>query len=111
MDNSGLYLYEVLEGEYEALHDQLPSEYKEFRDSRLADDKKLIDGGQNADEVRDQTNETLVRRLNQLVHRLPEEKKRSALCISGGGIRSATFALGVVQRLAALGLLDKFHYL
>jgi Patatin-like phospholipase len=35
----------------------------------------------------------------------------SALCLSGGGIRSAAFALGVVQALAARGLLDKFDYL
>ena len=35
----------------------------------------------------------------------------SALCISGGGIRSATFALGAVQGLAEAGLLDKFDYL
>lgn len=35
----------------------------------------------------------------------------SALCLSGGGIRSATFALGVIQGLARYGLLDKFHYL
>ena len=42
------------------------------------------------------------------VHALPE--KRAALCISGGGIRSATFGLGVLQGLARCGLLDKFHY-
>ena len=36
---------------------------------------------------------------------------RSALCISGGGIRSATFALGVIQALANEELLGKFHYL
>ncbi len=35
----------------------------------------------------------------------------AALCLSGGGIRSATFALGVIQGLARCGLLDKFHYL
>jgi len=35
----------------------------------------------------------------------------SALCLSGGGIRSAAFALGVVQGLAARGLLMKFDYL
>jgi hypothetical protein len=34
-----------------------------------------------------------------------------ALCISGGGIRSATFALGAIQGLAEAGLLDKFDYL
>lgn len=35
----------------------------------------------------------------------------SALCLSGGGIRSAAFALGVVQGLAARGLLGRFDYL
>jgi hypothetical protein len=35
----------------------------------------------------------------------------SALCISGGGIRSATFALGVIQGLAERGLLTRFDYL
>ena len=36
---------------------------------------------------------------------------RTALCISGGGIRSATFALGVIQGLASAGILKKFDYL
>jgi len=35
----------------------------------------------------------------------------SALCLSGGGIRSATFALGVIQGLAEKGVLDSFDYL
>ena len=35
----------------------------------------------------------------------------SALCISGGGIRSATFALGALQGLANRGILDQFDYL
>ena len=35
----------------------------------------------------------------------------AALCISGGGIRSATFALGAIQGLAGHGVLDKFDYL
>ena len=37
--------------------------------------------------------------------------KPSSLCISGGGIRSATFALGVVQALAKAKLLARFDYL
>ncbi|MFL6228001.1 MAG: patatin-like phospholipase family protein [Pyrinomonadaceae bacterium] len=36
---------------------------------------------------------------------------RSALCLSGGGIRSATFNLGVLQGLARHGLLEQFDYL
>jgi hypothetical protein len=35
----------------------------------------------------------------------------SALCISGGGIRSATFGLGALQGLAESGLLPRFDYL
>lgn len=35
----------------------------------------------------------------------------TALCLSGGGIRSATFALGVIQGLAAQGVLGAFDYL
>lgn len=35
----------------------------------------------------------------------------AALCLSGGGIRSATFNLGVLQGLAKFGLLHRFDYL
>ncbi|HEU5248399.1 MAG TPA: patatin-like phospholipase family protein, partial [Thermoanaerobaculia bacterium] len=35
----------------------------------------------------------------------------SALCLSGGGVRSATFNLGILQSLAGLRLLDRFDYL
>lgn len=35
------------------------------------------------------------------------ERPRFALALSGGGIRSATFALGVMQFLALRGLLSK----
>src|SRR5215470_6315673 len=40
-----------------------------------------------------------------------EDVPLSALCISGGGIRSATFALGAIQGLADLGILEHFDYL
>jgi hypothetical protein len=40
-----------------------------------------------------------------------QEKPFSALCISGGGIRSATFALGAIQGLAEHGILEQFDYL
>jgi hypothetical protein len=36
---------------------------------------------------------------------------RSALCLSGGGVRSATFNLGILQGLARHGLLERFDYL
>lgn len=40
-----------------------------------------------------------------------QESPLSALCISGGGIRSATFALGVIQAFADKGILTGFDYL
>jgi hypothetical protein len=43
------------------------------------------------------------------VERLPYD--RAALCLSGGGIRSACFGLGVLQALARRSLLGQFHYL
>ncbi len=40
-----------------------------------------------------------------------QSRKNAALCLSGGGIRSATFCLGVLQGLARLKLLSRFDYL
>src|SRR5215470_1911283 len=44
------------------------------------------------------------------IHDLPCDG-RTALCLSGGGVRSAAFNLGVLQGLARLELLNRFHYL
>src|SRR5215218_271196 len=52
-----------------------------------------------------------LRRVYQLISQLKGEQRLSALCLSGGGIRSATFNLGVLQGLAKLELLDRFDYL
>ncbi|HZP86005.1 MAG TPA: patatin-like phospholipase family protein, partial [Burkholderiales bacterium] len=55
---------------------------------------------------------TRLTRLFERVHRLPPSGiMRSALCLSGGGIRSASFGVGALQALAAHGVLDKFDYL
>jgi patatin-like phospholipase len=43
--------------------------------------------------------------------RAHEGRPRTALCISGGGIRSATFALGILQGLASAHILDRFDFL
>jgi len=45
------------------------------------------------------------------LHEQPDGLRPSALCLSGGGIRSATFSLGVLQWLASQGRLGGFHYL
>ena len=83
-----LDLHEVLEGEFKVLHGhgKLPPDYSTSTEP-----------------------ETRLNALWAAIHNLRE--KRAALCISGGGIRSATFGLGILQGLARCGLLDKFHYL
>ena len=54
-------------------------------------------------------------RLSKLFHRLHAlrgaDAMPGALCLSGGGIRSASFSLGVLQGLARCGVLEKFDYL
>ena len=45
------------------------------------------------------------------VYELAYKKKLTGICFSGGGIRSATFNLGVLQGLAALEKLNCFDYL
>jgi hypothetical protein len=49
--------------------------------------------------------------LFEVAHKSADEKPLAALCLSGGGIRSATFNLGVIQALAERGLLERFDYL
>jgi hypothetical protein len=48
-------------------------------------------------------------RLKEIYKRIHSlETKRSALCLSGGGIRSASFGLGVLQALAPAAIVLKF---
>jgi hypothetical protein len=103
-------LWEVLEEEYEAVHGKLPTEYVNKRNQEL----KKISAEPTAkgwDRIRraEAENKTIVPRLYEQIHALRD--KRSALCISGGGIRSATFGLGVLQGLACCDLLKQFTYL
>src|SRR5215475_1353078 len=84
--NLSVPLHEVLEAEFAVLHGKLPPDYP----SSTEPNGRL-------------------KAIWAAVHALRE--KRAALCISGGGIRSATFGLGILQGLARCGLLDRFHYL
>jgi hypothetical protein len=61
----------------------------------------------NKDLLKAQTDSVLREEREWL--RCSNGEELSALCLSGGGIRSATFCLGVLQALAQKGLLDKFH--
>jgi hypothetical protein len=53
------------------------------------------------------SNGQTVRALYSAIHR----QETAALCLSGGGIRSATFNLGILQGLADHRMLNRFHYL
>ena len=75
---------QVLEAEFTALHGKPP----------LGPDAPAGEEGR-------------LREVNRAIHQNPT----SGLCLSGGGIRSGTFALGVMQGLAHLGVLGKFDYL
>ncbi len=75
--------YQVLEAEYEALHG-----------------KPALDPGPDDHDAR-----------LQALHAEIHKRSTSALCLSGGGIRSATFALGVLQGLARAGVLGSIDYL
>ncbi len=78
-------LSEVLAEEYHAIHS------KEITFDKEADTEK--------------------QRLKTFYRQIHEGEARTALCFSDGGIRSATFCLGVIQALAQKGILDQFHYL
>src|SRR5882724_1186456 len=84
--NASVPLYEVLEAEFVAVHGDLPQDYPNSAEP-----------------------EARLKAIWAAIHGLAE--KRAALCISGGGIRSATFGLGILQGLARCGLLGRFHYL
>lgn len=55
--------------------------------------------------------ETVQKEEDNVIGRKGPDDQIAGLAISGGGIRSATFALGVLESLKASGLLDKFDYL
>lgn len=86
------------------LSEVLREEYREVRPDLAARlDEAAPPGGIPEDDGK------RVGRLYGVLHADPDGL--AALCFSGGGIRSATFNFGVLQGLASLGLLDRFHYL
>jgi len=56
-------------------------------------------------------NARIARRRKAQLDARPAEVDQSALALSGGGIRSATFSLGLMRSLSRLGLLHRFDYL
>ena len=56
-------------------------------------------------------NQDLLQLLYESIRDRPAAERPTALCFSGGGIRSATFCLGVLQGLAREHRLEQFRYL
>jgi hypothetical protein len=96
----------VLAAEFRALHGEPPAGTSE---AVPLEDEQDADKARQAKVAQEEKQQEHLKTIWEAVHGLTE--KRAALCISGGGIRSATFALGVLQGLARCGLLGKFHYL
>jgi hypothetical protein len=96
-------LFEVLIEEYNA---QQPDE-KQYKQAEKGIEafRKL---GRQDEEQRRKINSDEVKKFYLWLH---GQKVRSALCFSGGGIRSATFGLGVLQGLARQGLIGEFDYI
>jgi hypothetical protein len=102
-----LYLSTVLLDEYRMIHgDEKADELKaalELLDITPEDLAVLTD-----QQIKEKENKRL-KLVYDAIHSLDEHQ--TALCLSGGGIRSATFCLGILQGLTHFNLLDKFDYL
>ena len=112
-------LYQVLLKEYEELELLSEEEIEKIRLSAITQiSTSFAQGlwkGKDGSEKRAKFRKEMLSQIRTAVHqcRTKDGSRQSiaALCLSGGGIRSATFGLGVLQALAKYGLLDKFDYL
>lgn len=108
-DEIPIPLWKVLEAEFKSIHGDFPKDYEIEREADAKE--RSLDAGEdpgreNSEEEKD------ARRVSFFYKRIKEiAPENAALCFSGGGIRSATFNLGILQGLAKHGLLDKFAYL
>lgn len=115
----GLPLSEILLEEYYAIHgkdkqDELQKELNEhaFKEEYFPKPGDSSDEKQEKEKKRLKNEDERLKIIFEAIHNLQKDNKgRSALCLSGGGIRSATFCLGVIQGMARKNLLDKFDYL
>lgn len=107
---------ELAEPDIEAMPDYTkPQESKTLDDALIIEDEHLIGLHEvlivEREKLRGRLPKNEIPRNLSSTFKLLEEANLKALCLSGGGIRSATFGLGVIQALAKHGLLDKFDYL
>jgi hypothetical protein len=95
--------------------DVLDEEWKEIKQGRenvkeaesRGDSAKTAQPSEGALDTKSQSDSVKADQANEI----DEPRNLVGLALSGGGIRSATFNLGVIQALAKNGLLSKFDYL
>ena len=121
--NNMKVLYQVMLAEYEVIGALPPKQIGALRAAAVARITTHLcrqswlgeKAGKHRREFRQSMLKVIRRALAQRASIEVNKKKQfpplSALCLSGGGIRSATFGLGVIQALARHGMLDKFDYL
>jgi hypothetical protein len=88
---------------FESLFNSELNEICRSRQGRLMDDPKALDFNLPKNELTEPNTEDPLSRAKRL--------NLHGLCLSGGGIRSATFSLGVLQKLAEKNELARFDYL
>jgi hypothetical protein len=114
MPSPAVLLYRVLVDEYEhqGLQPPFPEEELEKElEARLPDLEEKLKSVRESDEqeYERQLDAERVKGFYAWLHK--NDVRRSALCFSGGGIRSATFGLGLLQGLARQRMLGRFDYL
>jgi hypothetical protein len=110
MPSPVLSLYDVLVEEYASQGLQPPVPRADFEARRGRYEAALAGTCEpGSEEFGRQLDAAMVKDFYSWLH--GSGVRRSALCFSGGGIRSATFGLGIVQGLARNGLLKQFDFL
>jgi hypothetical protein len=92
------------------LSEVLRTEFKAIVDSG-DDGAAAVAGLRGIFEERFQNHPLTETERRSAVYNAAHRLQLSAVCLSGGGIRSASFSLGAMQGLAEAELLDKFKYL
>jgi Patatin-like phospholipase len=101
MNNNGFVDYQKEDADYFGAAKIIEKEHDYIRRRRAADNKE-------ATEARSQTTP---KAASKTTAETPTLKNLSGLALSGGGIRSASFSIGVMQALAHNGWLKKIDYL
>jgi hypothetical protein len=93
------------------LSEILVEEFEAIKGKDKVDQEKAAARRRAPDRYQPNREETPEQREQSLIYDVAYQLDLNALCLSGGGIRSAAISLGVIQALVDKGLLNQFHYL